>query len=47
MRDRVEFSAPDAVIAKAAVDIVIREVCEWYVAYRHQLTARLRRSVPE
>ena len=32
MRDRAEFSAPDAVIAKAAVDIVIREVCERYVS---------------
>jgi hypothetical protein len=30
IRDRVQFSTPDATLAKAAVDITIREVREWY-----------------
>ena len=30
IRENVQFSEPDAVVAKAAVDIAIREVREWY-----------------
>ncbi len=34
IRDRVQFPTPDANVAKAAVDITIREVREWYESRR-------------
>jgi hypothetical protein len=34
IRDHVEFSTPDAILAKAAVDITIREIRQWYENHR-------------